>query len=467
MTTAIESLPPLYPRTVTPPPKPLPLARFVMQFLKNPLLVLPQGAYEEWIVSFESSRARIFWITAPELVEEILVKRTADFEKTPVEKRVFRHTLKDGVLTSNGPLWRWQRRTMAPLFRAAEILNYIPGMAQPAEDQLAKWRASPPGSVQQIGADMVETTFSVISRTMLQGGEPREADIIKRATALSLKYVTWEIMYGFLKLPIWLPHPASWLLARTSRQLRGAVHDIIARRLAEDDGGEDLLGRLLAARDPESGEPMSMDQLINNLLTLLEAGHETTSRALTWTLYLLARSPEWQEKVRAEIAEVCGEGPIAPEHVARLTLTGQVLKEAMRLYAPVPVMSRLVLNTIELGGVTVPAGSITVIPIFCIHRHKKLWHDPQRFDPTRFEPAREAAYPRTQFMPFGGGQRICLGSIFAMTEATVLLATLIRGARFDWDGKHDPEPVSRVTLQPRGGMPLRVTPLAQPPVRYL
>ena len=129
----------------------------------------------------------------------------------------------------------------------------------------------------------------------------------------------------------------------------------------------------------------------------------------------------------------------------------------MRLYAPVPVMSRLCVEPVELGGYSLPAGAIVIIPIFCIHRHRRLWEDPDRFDPSRFTPEREADYPRTQFMPFGAGPRICLGSAFAMTEATVILATLIRAARFEWDGKHVPEPVSRVTLQPRGGMPLKVT----------
>ncbi len=456
----------LYPPTVTPPPRPLPLRKFVFRFLKNPLLALPQGAYEEPIMALKRRNSPIFWVTRPDLVEEILIRRAADFIKTPAEKRVFRRTLKDGVLSSDGQLWRWQRRTMAPLFRPSEILNYVPSMAEPAEELLAKWRQAEPGSIQRIDHAMTEATFSVIARTMLKGGEPSEAAIIKRVTAQSLNHISWDIMYGLLRLPQWMPHPASWMLKRSAEQLRGSVHAIIARRKAEGGEGEDLLGRLLAARDPETGEPMSMDQLINNLLTLLEAGHETTSRGLAWTLYLLSRSPGWQETVRAEVASVCGEGRIEAGHVNELRLTQQVLKESMRLYPPVPVMSRFACKPIELAGMQVPAGSITIIPIFCIHRHKQLWADPGRFDPTRFSPEREAGYPRTQFMPFGAGPRICLGNSFAMAEATVILATLIRGARFEWDGRHNPEPVSRVTLQPRGGMPLKVTTLGQKPLRY-
>lgn len=467
MTTAVYATPTLYPPTVTPPPAPLSLRQFVLRFVKNPLLALPQTAYEQPVVTRETIGRTVFWIADPKLTEEVLVKNAASFFKTPVEKRVFRRSLKDGVISSDGALWRWQRRTLAPLFRPSEILKYIPGMAQPAEELLEEWRGAKPGSVQQIDADMVEATFAVIARTMLQGGEPREAAIIKSATAQSLENITWEIMYGLLRLPLWLPHPASWILSRSSKRLRGAVHDIIARRQAEGSDGHDLLGRLLQARDPETGEPMTMEQLINNLLTLLEAGHETTSRALSWTLYLLARAPDWQERVRAEIASVCGDDKISAEQIGALQLTQQVLKEAMRLYPPVPAMTRISVAPVSLSGVDIPQDSFIIIPIFCIHRHKALWTDPNRFDPTRFAPEREAAYPRTQFMPFGGGPRICLGNSFAMAEATVILATLIRGARFDWDGRHEPEPVSRITLQPRGGMPLLVTPLQQRPLHYV
>jgi cytochrome P450 len=460
MTTAVLEAEPLYPPTITPPPKPLPMRKFIFTAVRNPLLALPQAAYEEPIVSLGRRGWHVFWVTGPELVEDVLIRHAEKFQKSPVEKRVFRRTLKDGVLSAEGQLWRWQRRTMAPLFRPAEILSYVPSMAEPAEELVRKWRAAPRGSVQQIDDDMVETTFSVIARTMLKGGEPREAALIKRATATTLSHISWEIMYGILGVPLWVPHPASWQMKRDADLLRGAVADIIARRRAEEGEGDDLLSRLLAARDPETGAPMTEEQLVNNLLTLLEAGHETTSRALTWTLYLLARAPEWQDAVRAEVVSVCGDGPIEAGHIQALRVTQQVLKESMRLYAPVPMMSRRAVETVQLGGVEVAAGSIVIIPIFSIHRHRTLWSDPDRFDPTRFAPEREAAYPRTQFMPFGAGQRICLGNSFAMTEATVILATLIRGARFDWDGKHNPEPVSRVTLQPRGGMPLRVSLLA-------
>jgi cytochrome P450 len=448
-----------YPPTVTPSDKPLPRLRLLLRVARNPLSTLPRAAYEEPLTVMRRGSSVMIWVSEPALVEDVLLHQAAAFEKTPLEKRVFETTLRDGVLTAEGKLWRWQRRTMAPMFRHSEILAYVPAMAEAAGEQLARWRRDPPGSVQRVDRAMSETTFDIIARTMLTGGLPAEAEIIKRETARILANLAWEIAYGLLRVPRWMPHPSSVKLWLAARRLRGAVGSIIDRRRAEGGVHDDLLGKLLAARDPETGEPMDHDRLVNNLLTLLEAGHETTARNLTWALYLLARAPEWQERLRAEAMAAGGGGPLTAENLPHLALTQQVLKEAMRLYPPAPFMSRIATRPLTLGGEAVPKGAMIMMSIYAIHRHRRLWSDPDRFDPTRFTPEREASYPRGQFMPFGAGPRICLGAAFAMAEATVVLAALLRGARFDWDGRHEPQPVSRVTLQPTGGMPLRVTPL--------
>jgi len=305
---------------------------------------------------------------------------------------------------------------------------------------------------------MTETTFTVISRTMLAGGEAVEADIIRQAGGDFLERISWEIAYALLRLPTWLPHPGTRQMRNAARRLRTAVQELIDKRRNRslEAGEADLLGRLLAARDPETGAPMSDENLVDNLLTLLEAGHETTAKALTWCLYLLARAPEWQQRIRDEVIAVAGNAPIESAHIDQLPTTRRVLKETMRLYPPAPVLSRMAANATTLGGRALRPGTNVVMPVFAIHRHKRLWEDPDRFDPDRFLPEREARYWRTQFMPFGAGPRICIGMSFAMAEATAILATLVRSASFEWDGRYVPEPLSRVTLRPKGGMPLRV-----------
>ena len=448
----------LYPPTVTPPDKPLPLWQFLPAFVRNPLRSIPKQAYEDdaAIMTVRAGTV-VVWLTAPHLVEQVLLTEADNVAKSKVEKRIFRASLSGSVLVSDGADWRWQRRALAPLFRASDIQAYVPAMTAAAEAQVSRWRETASGGPRPIDQDMMRATYDVILTTMLVGGRPAEAETILKAGSDYLARASWEIAYGILQFPTWLPHPATWQMRRAARQLRQSVAAIITRRRAEGGNPQDLLGRLLSARHPDTNAPMPDALLVSNLLTLLEAGHETTAKALTWTLYLMARAPDWQRRVLEEVRAVCGDKPIAADHVVKLAITQRVVKEAMRLYPPAPVMARDPKVPLDIGGNRITPGSQIIIPIFAIHRHRKLWVDPDRFDPDRFLPEAEAARPRTQYMPFGAGPRVCIGATFAMVEATVLVATFIRASRFDWDGRHAPEPISRVTLRPEGGMPLSVT----------
>jgi cytochrome P450 len=448
----------LYPPTLVPPDRPLPIWKFIPAFINNPLRPLPRQVYEDDLMVIQPRPGfYIAWVTGPKLVEQLLVADADKVLKSPVEKRVFGTSLANGVLIADGADWRWQRRALAPLFRPVDVQSYVPAMTAAADAQIIRWRAAGQSGVRSIDHDMSFVTYEVIIATMLAGSRPAEAEAIRKGGSDYLARISWEMAAAILRLPTWFPHPATWHMRRAAKTLREAVGAIIARRRAEGGSPADLLGRLLLARHPDTNEPMSDALVISNLLTLLEAGHETTANALTWTLYLLARAPAWQQRVLEEIREVAGDNPIDASHIPQLAITQRVLKETMRLYPPAPVIAREPVQTLSIGGVSIPAGSQIIIPIFAIHRHRKLWTDPDRFDPDRFLPRAEAGRPRTQYMPFGGGPRVCIGAQFAMTEATALLATFVRAAHFDWDGKHKPEPLSRITLRPSGGMPLMVT----------
>lgn len=448
----------LYPPTVKPPPRPLPLLQFVPRFIRNPLLSLPQPVYEQPLLVYRGEKGGPVWVTGPALVERILLHEAESFPKSPLERRVFEATLGDGILTSQGQSWRWQRRTAAPLFRHQDLLAHVPVISGIAEARVAKWRTAGREHTLRIEREMADVTYDVFSQTLLNGASKEDGEIIKTSGSLFLSRSSWEVAWSMLGLPPWVWHPAKSTLRNTARQMRAAVGRIIAsRRAAGGEAGRDILGRLLSARDPETGSPMNDEQIADNLLTFIAAGHETTAKALTWTLYLMARAPDWQERVRREVEQVAGDGPVAARHILGLAITQRVLKEGMRLYPPAPVITRVAGRDIELAGNRIRAGTLIVIPIFAVHRHRQLWEDPDRFDPDRFLPEAEGKHFRTQFMPFGFGPRTCIGMSFAMIEATVVLATLVRGAAFGWDGKHLPEPVSRVTLQPKGGMPLLVS----------
>ncbi len=451
-----QTAPGLYPPTVAAASGPLPLLRFLIRFVANPLATVPRKAYEEGIVVGRSGRPMV-WLTDPALIETVLLDEAERFPKTPLEKQVFGRTLGDGLLTSQGAAWRWQRRTAAPLFRPADLGGLVPAMSQAAEAQLDRWRVHPAGAVQAIDRDMSRTTFHVISRTMFAGSADDEAAAILRAAERVLVSVSWDIAAAMLRFPSWVWYPGKYRRRRAGRALRAAVAAILARRREDGLEGDDLLVRLVRARDPETGEPMPDKQLIDNLLTFLAAGHETTAKALTWALYLLARAPEWQERIRREVRAVAGEAAVGPEHLDKLVATRAVIEETMRLYPPAPIMARLAASATSLGGEALPEGATVMIPIYALHRHRRLWEDPDRFDPERFFPERRGRIARTQFMPFGFGPRTCIGASFAIMEAVAILATLVRGAEFAWDGRHLPEPLSRITLRPKGGMPLGVS----------
>lgn len=449
-----------YPPTVTPSARPLPLLPFLGRFVRNPLRAIPRAVYTEPIVTYGGKRPLIAWVTGPALVENILLKNAEQFPKTRLDRRVLKPIIGNGLLTAQGESWRWQRKVSSPPFRHAELLGYVPTMVDAAVDCVMHWRSR--GSspfVTNVEADLTDTTFSIIARTILAGISKRDGDAIKRAGRSYLDPISWEVAASLLQLPETLWHPGKGRMRRAAVELRAIVGNLVAQRRAEGSTGTDLVARMLAAKDPDTGEPMSDEMIADNLATFLFAGHETTAKALTWTLYVLARAPEWQTRVREELDAVIGSGPVDATTIAKLPVTSRVLKEVMRLYPPAPVMTRVNAEDVEIGGNFLPKPTLIVIPIFAIHRHRSLWQDPDRFDPDRFLPENEARYPRTQFMPFGYGQRVCIGSSFAILEATAILATLLRNVRFEWDGRHLPEPVSRVTLRPKGGMPLIVRPL--------
>lgn len=454
---------PLYPPTFRPPDVPLGTLEFLVRCAQNPLATIPIAAYREPAAAVTARHTRAIWLSDPDDIERVLLGEAANFRKTDIEKRLFARVIGNGVLTAEGADWRWQRRVLASLFRPAEVLNYVTEMSAAAEAQIDRWRehgraaSAGPTLTRPIDHDMTEATYDVIVRTMLYGGRPADIDAVMTSGQRYLSGSPWVLAYGMLNVPAWLPHPASWKLRRAAREFRASVASIIEDRRKRGGETGDLLGRLLAARNPDTDAPLGTPLLVDNLATLLEAGHETTAKALTWALYLIARAPDWQQQIRDEAHTVAGDGPLRSEHLEHLDVTEHVIKEVLRLYPPAPVMSRAPIMPVEVAGYRLEPGDPIFIPIYAVHRHALLWDDPDRFDPDRFRPDREAHLKRTQYMPFGAGPRICLGAAFSMIEAKVLLASFVRAARFEWDGHHLPEPISRVTLHPKGGMPLRVT----------
>jgi cytochrome P450 len=239
--------------------------------------------------------------------------------------------------------------------------------------------------------------------------------------------------------------------------LHREVQRIVTDRRAQAGKQSDLLGSLMAARDPETGRTMTDTEVMKNLLTFITAGHETTAVALTWTLWLLAKDQSTQERVFDEVVAVAGDGPINAAQIESLNVCRQVIQEAMRLFPPAAAIARQPKAAMTLGGMALQPRTRVHIPVFALHRNQRLWDYPTAFDPDRFTAEQVKARSRYAYLPFGGGARICVGAGFAMIEAAVILATMVRAFRFATVAGHKPKPVARVTLRPAGGMPLLIT----------
>jgi cytochrome P450 len=449
------ALPPpiLVPSQIIPPERPPTRLSLVVRTVSNPLTVFPQAVYDQDLVRLPG-KLPIIWVTQPNFIKSVLLDQRDKFGKV-VQIRILGPLLGKGILTSEGADWKWQRQTSAPMFRHHELATFVPAFVRATQDLLAKWRQSATGSVHEIERDMTKVTFDVISATLLPSADATVGAAIEASAGHFQKAGGWTLLYAIMNAPKWLPRPRRRMQRHAIQLLRSSVAAMLRERRATPR--DDLMHRLMTARDPETGAPMTEEQLIDNLLTFYLAGHDTTAKALTWTLYLLARSPEWTAVLKDEIARVTGGGAVVAEHIDKLVLTQQVVKESMRLYPPVPVMSRQAVADTTLGEHAIKSGTSIVIPIYALHRHRARWTDPEMFDPTRFAPEQEAKISRYQYMPFGAGPRICIGMAFAMIEATAMLATMLQSARFGLVPDRDPPvPMARVTLVPKGGMPLRV-----------
>jgi cytochrome P450 len=458
----------LVPTRIQPPAKPLTTFAFLKAFVRNPLEVVPQAVYEQDTYLRPLGRTQRVWITSPALVKTVLLDEREKFQKLS-QIRLLSPLLGKGILTSEGAEWKWQRQASAPMFRQQDLLGFVPAFVRATESLLAQWRTTPPGSEQPVDRDMTRATFDVISATLLPSADRTVGMAVEKAMQLFQRAGGWALLFSTFGVPNWLPRPGMVSGARGTLMLRSAVAAMLRERRDIESGAgtgqdtaegrvpDDLMHRLMRASDPESGKSMNEQQLIDNLLTFYLAGHETTARALAWTLYLVACAPDWAAQLEEEIERVTGGGPVEAAHIERLVLVQQVVKESMRLYPPVPLLNRQCVAPVRLDGIDVRPGATVVVPIYAIHRHTKRWEDPDAFDPTRFAPEREAKIPRYQYLPFGAGPRICIGMAFAMLEATAMLATLLQKARFEPVPGREPIPLARVTLQPGGGLPLKVT----------
>jgi cytochrome P450 len=432
-----------------------PLAMLI-RVIRNPLEALPKAVYEAPLTHTEFLGRQRFHVMDPALIQETLVGNADALAKGPELRRSLGPALGEGLLTANGPHWKWQRQSASPIFRHERLQTFLPAMLKAAAETRDRWLQLPRGSEVDIGHEMMHTTFDIIVETMLSGHGNIDAARVEREITRYLEATGWLFALSLLNLPEWTPYPGRRRTESSSRFLRDTIGRIAAARRSAHSETGDLIDMLLQASDPETGRTMTDDEITDNLLTFITAGHETTALALAWSFDLLSRRPHYADLILAEIESVTEGGPIEPAHIADFTYTRQVFQEVMRLYPPAPIIARVTTRPFTLAGRPVPVGSMVYVPIYAIHRHKMLWHRPEEFDPERFAPEPSKARHRYAYMPFGGGPRICIGSGFAMLEGVAILATLLRGVRLTSLAPQPPEPRMRLTLRPGKPLMMRV-----------
>lgn len=448
---------------VVPPNYPGNFLSLACRAVTDTLSCIPEAAYRQPLTRL-LEWPPIVVVADPNLVREVLSDRASDFPKPDLTRRTLEPLAGDGVLLADGGAWRCQRKVLAPLFRRDNLLTHVPAMAARGERLIDKWRKEAlHRTPRDIAPDMTSVTFDIIANTLLSGGGGHVGEIIEHRQADYFKGVPWALLYYLCGIPDWFPRPGKQAMWSCERELRAEVDRIVAHRQHFQRPNSDLLGQLLAANDPAARLRLTDRQVVDNLLTILLAGHETTASALTWSLYVLSRKPEWARRIANEVHRVVGDGPIEPGHVDRLTITRSVFLEVLRLYPPLPEFSRSARTTCRVGGLTLRKGTLLNIVPYVIHRHENLWTAPNAFRPERFATSSKTER-RPGFMPFGVGPRTCIGMTFAMIEGVVLLATFARSASFYPAPEADePRPVVRLSLKPMNGMPLVIR-LNDPPI---
>lgn len=448
--------PALYPARIHPAAHARRFPYNLTKMIANNLEVIPADAYRKTVAVIPGP-PRMAFFSGLDIVESMLLGNYQDYPKGRLQNELLAPIFGNAMISSEGMEWRWQRRAAAPLFRHEELLQYGTIMGDAAEATVARWRAAGTDTVHSIHKDMMRAAFRVISNTMLAGGAEKVLNAIEAGHSDYYASANWWVVYRMLGLPHWLPRPGGAAMRGYERGLRLAVTDLVADRRDHSEDGNDLLSRMVNASDPKSGRSMPDELLVDNIASFLMAGYDTTAFALTWTLYLVSQSPEWEARILEEVESVAGDAPISADHYSELTIVQQVLQESLRLFPTAPIIVRDINQDMEVDGVSIPAGSIGIIPIYAIHRHHDLWTDPDKFDPERFAPDTGVKRSRFQYMPFGAGPRICIGAAFSMMEIAIMIATFVRAARFETEPGFDPAPTGQMFLMPKNGMPMRVT----------
>jgi cytochrome P450 len=416
-----------------------------LQLWREPFAFPVRCAHEYGdVVRLRVGRMVVYLLNHPEAIEYVLRGNHRNFIKDR-GTRMLSSVLGQGLLTSEGEVWRRQRRLAQPAFQHDQVLRYGEVMVAHTRRAREEWRA---GQARDVHADLTRLTLEIVAQTIFGASVAGQADRVARSMDAIMTYFAGPI--AFFPWLAWLPTPGNLRFRRAVKELDAILRDTIARRRAGGAHGDDLLARLLSAHDEEGG--MTDQELRDELMTLLLAGHETTALAVSFCLYLLGQHPEAEARLAAELEEVLQGRPATSADVGRLRYTEWVLRESLRLYPPAPSIGREALSDCEVGGYFVPKGAQLALVQWVVHRDGRWFDEPETFKPERWDNDLARRLPRCAYFPFGDGPRVCIGNHFAMMEGVLILATICQRYRMTPAPGFTLQLLPSITLRPKGGV---------------
>ncbi len=429
------------------PPQELPFLQFLRAIRTNALTMWTEKAYQEDVLVRRFLGRSHLLINAPDVIHHVLVENPGNYRRSPASIRILRPITGNGLLLSEGEDWRLQRRTIAPSLAPRTLPVLARHIVTSTRETVAGLGAQTNQPIDLLAA-MQNLALDIAGRSMFSLETRQYGAAMRRMlTEYGVQYAKPHLFD--MVLPPWIPTLRDLGRRRFQRRWMALMAEIMQARLAEPaaDTPRDLFDLLLAARDPETGEGFSPDQLRDQIATMILAGHETTAVTLFWSLVLLAGAPDQQQRVAEEARDI----EITPDNamaaMPRLVRTRAVISEALRLYPPAFALAREAIGADRVGDIEIPRGTVLLIAPWVLHRHRRLWRDPDAFDPSRFLPD-APPIPRFAYLPFGAGPRVCVGAQFALAEATLVLAMLIRDFEVTLDDPLSVLPVAVVTTQP-------------------
>jgi cytochrome P450 len=404
----------------------------------------------------------LYMVNEPSLVRQVLDHQAEDFPKSALLGEALEPLLGESIFTTNGEQWKRQREMMNPAFAQARVNVAFPVMRAATEDMMRRLATLNDGAEHDVEVEMTHVTADIIFRTIfsvpMEGEDARRIfDAFARFQALAPRLLLPSI-YGVR----WLVWPWDlWRSRQAAREIRGLLEKLIRPRYEAHVAGRspahsDILQSFMESADPRTGQPFAFKELVDQVAMLFLAGHETSASALTWALHLLANAPDVQQRVHDEVNAVLGDRDADLGDMKSMELTRNVFRETLRLFPPVGFMARQVAKSCPMRDKQLKEGATVVVAPWLIQRHRDIWPEPDAFNPDRYADDGSRDSLKQGYLPFGMGPRVCLGAAFALQEATLILASLIRCYELRAVKGHEPQPVGRLTIRSANGVRLEL-----------